>query len=356
MSTWSNPRLRERIAAEAARRIHVGLQPDYPAAKREAARHLGMRFTHRTLPSNHEIDGEVARLRELFPDPQTPAATRRQARIEAVRLMRPVADLGPTLVGELASSGDRDWYRIVVRIVAAEPAAVLDRLRTCGLIDDVEVLHVPGDGPDSLLCRTAGTVPAHWQLLARGAAAVNDDGLTLDQLEALLGPESLEQELSGLDPTQDRFEMYRLYLQALEDVEQDPGEHPEGDALYHSLQVFDLAAAEAGYDEELLTAALLHDVGKATDPLDPAAGSLRMLDGLVTPRTAALIEMLPFATARRAGTLPQSLLRPLDHSEHRADVIQLAAWDAAGRKSGVATTSLEQALDYLRSLDSGQAW
>ena len=39
--------------------------------------------------------------------------------------------------------------------------------------------------------------------------------------------------------------------------------HPEGDALYHSLQVFDLACEESPYDEDFLLAALLHDVGKA---------------------------------------------------------------------------------------------
>ena len=41
---------------------------------------------------------------------------------------------------------------------------------------------------------------------------------------------------------------------------------PEGDALYHSLQVFALASDRLPYDEEFLTAALLHDVGKAINP------------------------------------------------------------------------------------------
>jgi hypothetical protein len=44
--------------------------------------------------------------------------------------------------------------------------------------------------------------------------------------------------------------------------------HPEGDALYHSLQVFELARCEAPWDRDLAAAALLHDVGKAIDRRD----------------------------------------------------------------------------------------
>ncbi len=40
----------------------------------------------------------------------------------------------------------------------------------------------------------------------------------------------------------DRFGMYRMLLVPLETVLQSPERHPEGDALYHSLQVFDLRA------------------------------------------------------------------------------------------------------------------
>ena len=57
----------------------------------------------------------------------------------------------------------------------------------------------------------------------------------------------------------DRFRLYESLLLPLENVKQDPRYHPEGDALYHSLQVFQLAREALPYDEEFLTAALLHE-------------------------------------------------------------------------------------------------
>jgi hypothetical protein len=51
-------------------------------------------------------------------------------------------------------------------------------------------------------------------------------------------------------------------LLGLDGVRQDPRYHPEGDALFHSLQAFELARRETS-DRALWAAALLHDVGKA---------------------------------------------------------------------------------------------
>ena len=85
--------------------------------------------------------------------------------------------------------------------------------------------------------------------------------------------------------------------------------------LYHSLQVFELARQELPYDEEFLLAALLHDVGKAIDPRDHVAAALEVLEGLITPRTAWLIEHHEEALTYSRGTLGARLRRRLQAAE-----------------------------------------
>jgi len=148
----------------------------------------------------------------------------------------------------------------------------------------------------------------------------------------------------------DRFYVYRSLLMPLEKVMQKPQYHPEGDALYHSLQVFELARDELPYDEEFLLAALLHDVGKAIDPLDHTGAALVALDGHITPRTAWLIEHHSEAGALRDGTLGVRSRRRLAESEDFDELMLLAKCDRAGRCVGVATADVEDALDYVREL------
>ncbi len=77
----------------------------------------------------------------------------------------------------------------------------------------------------------------------------------------------------------DPYPLFRLLLLPLEKVRQSPTHHPEGDVLYHSLQVFELARAQRPYDVEFMLAALLHDVGKGIDPHDHVAAGLSVLEG-----------------------------------------------------------------------------
>ena len=80
-----------------------------------------------------------------------------------------------------------------------------------------------------------------------------------------------------------------------------------------------------------MLAALLHDVGKGLDPSDHVSAGLEALDGLITERTAWLIEH--HAGTQRAGrrrvTAPAR--RRLEKSENYEDLLLLGECDRAGR-------------------------
>lgn len=122
------------------------------------------------------------------------------------------------------------------------------------------------------------------------------------------------------------------------------------DYLSHSLRVFDLSCDELPYDEEFLTAALLHEVGQGIDPQQPVAAGLDALAGLITPRTHWLIENLSAANASVEGNLGRRSMRRLSESEWFEDLLQLADCDRRGDSLGVPTSDLESALEFLREL------
>jgi hypothetical protein len=149
---------------------------------------------------------------------------------------------------------------------------------------------------------------------------------------------------------EDRFELYRTLLTPLETVKQDPLRHPEGDALYHSLQVFEHARQARPYDEEFQTAALLHDVGKAIDPREHVRAALAELDGHITPRTAWFIEHHHEVAQLREGSLGVRARRRLEAHEDYDDLLLLAECDRAGRERGAQVPDIEEALEHLRQL------
>ena len=165
----------------------------------------------------------------------------------------------------------------------------------------------------------------------------------------LLSETSAEQ-TTAIDTTVDRFRAYELLLLPLEQVMQSPETHPEGDVLYHSLQVFALARHERPYDEEFLLAALLHDVGKAIDRRDHVVAALAALDGLISPRTQWLIEHHVEAIALSEGTLGVRLRRRLETSEDYDELLLLAQCDRNGRSVGVEVPDVPDAVGYIREL------
>jgi len=149
----------------------------------------------------------------------------------------------------------------------------------------------------------------------------------------------------------DRFDAIAAVVSVLATVRQDPVRCPEGDALEHSLQVFERVHRERPFDEELLTAALVHDVGRAIDRGDPVAATLDALGPLITPRTRWLVETLPAARAHVERTLGHRARRRLESHPDFLDALLLAEADRLGHVRGYAAPSLEEAVAILRDLE-----
>jgi hypothetical protein len=177
---------------------------------------------------------------------------------------------------------------------------------------------------------------------------------SIAELEQFLAREypdiALDQELLEAQSQVDRFQIYEMLLLPLENVKESPKYHPEGDALYHSLQVFDLARDELPYDEEFLLAALLHDVGKAIDRHDHVNAGLEALGDQITPRTAWFIEHHMEGQELLDGTLGARARRRLEASEDFEALKLLARCDRNGRQRGADAPELDEAIEFLREL------
>jgi hypothetical protein len=153
----------------------------------------------------------------------------------------------------------------------------------------------------------------------------------------------------------DRFDHYSALLLPLDRIVQPRVEHPEGDVLYHSLQVFELTFASHPWDEELLTAALLHDVGKGIDPRDGHDAGLRALTGYVTARTLWLIDNLPSAHRHFEGVLGARGRRRLVSSDWWDELSSLTNHDLEGRVPGRKVRSVDHAIHYIRQLGTSES-
>jgi len=148
-----------------------------------------------------------------------------------------------------------------------------------------------------------------------------------------------------------RYHFFLSLLLPLDRVQQDRVRHPEGDVLYHSLQVFELVREQFPWDEELLLAALLHDVGKGIDPMDHIAAGLAVLNNYISDRTRWLIENHGLAQRVRSGTAGVRAKRRLTNSEDNEALDTLATCDRDGRMPGRVVCSAEEAIEYIRQLE-----
>jgi hypothetical protein len=362
----ADAKLRQAIALEAARLMYERVESEYFTAKRKAAKRLCRRGVKPAdLPSNAEIRDQIqvfARIHEG--DKRT--AHLRQMRVHGLRLMRLLADFRPRLIGSVMTGHVRKGSDIDIHVFADQVGLVTDILEREGYQFDVERKQIVKHNEARIFTHIHIYERFNCELTVYAEEKVHYvfkssitgkaiESATARQLEELLIKEcpdvDLEEELGAAGAALDPYPLYRMLLLPLEDVVQSRHYHPEGDALYHSLQVFELARDTRPYDEEFLLAALLHDIGKAIDPGDHVNAALGALDGLITERTTFLIAHHMDALAYSQGALAPKLRRELECSPDFEDLMLLRELDTAGREPGAPVGTVDEALDYLKELE-----
>jgi predicted HD phosphohydrolase len=362
----ADERIRRQIAFMAAQLMYARTETEYFTAKRKAARQLGVEYRYRPadLPTNREIRDQIQAMARMHEGPKR-RENLREMRVEALRLMRLLARFRPRLIGSVWTGHVRKGSDIDIHVFTDSVALVTDALAENGLDYELERKRVVKHGEERVFTHVhvRDRYPFELTVYAEDRAHyVFKSSITgkaierasIAELESALRAEEPEADLDGeVEPTDeqlDRFEVYRMLLQPLEGVKQSPKYHPEGDALYHSLQVFELARAARPFDEEFLLAALLHDVGKAIDPADHVGAALEALEDAVPDRTALLIEYHMDVHAYRAGTLGARARVRLQNLEDFDDLLLLNECDRRGRVPGADVPELTEALDFLREL------
>ncbi len=340
-------------------------ETEYFPAKLKAARRVARgQFKPSDLPTNREIRDQIqtwARLHEG--DRRT--ENLRDMRLEALRLMRVLRLFRPRLIGSTLTGHVRHGSDIDLHLFSDNIEAVAGALDEEGLSYEVERKRVRKHGEERVFVHIhiADRFPFELTIYAADMAhfvfrsSITGKAIeraSIAELEQLLAREypgvALDQSVLEAESRVDRFQIYEMLLLPLENVKENPAYHAEGDALYHSLQVFELARRKSPYDEEFLLAALLHDVGKAIDPQDHVAAGVDALSGHVTARAAWLIAHHGEGQKLLDGTLGVRARHRLEASEDFDDLRLLARCDRDGRVPGGPAPDLAEAIDYLREL------
>lgn len=361
----ASEKFRRQIAFEAARLMYQRQESEYFRAKLRAARKICRGWVKpKDLPSNAEIRDQIQQFARLHEgDRRTENLL--EMRLEALRMMRLLRNFRPRLIGSTLTGHVRRGSDIDIHVFSDSVDAIEAVLSEEGIVYTLERkrvrkhgeerlfthLHIPDRFVFELTVYASDLAHFVFKSSVTGKAIERASIAELEQFLAREYPDlEIDARIAQSDDKVDRFAIYRALLLALETVEQNPAWHPEGDALYHSLQVFELARDERPYDEEFLLAALLHDVGKGIDPFDHVAAALEALDGFVTPRTSWLIEHHMEGHALRDGTLGQRARRRLEQSDDFEDLVLLSECDSGGRIPGAQVGDVDDALDYCRDL------
>lgn len=365
-------KLRQAIAAEAARLLQQRKESDYRTARRKAARwYSRQRVAPADLPSLGEIQQEIYALAGLFSSERQHSALN-EIRLVARRFLELLADFDPQLSGSAIHG-------------PVLPGAEVELTLARGQLNDIiAVLFDAGYRAELLPEGRLFVFDCYPCLISRSERpSANTNGnqspealwrvenltesIDLSGLDSLLATESLreyQRQIAAAEDSSDNtaadeedgyhpdfFPTLEMLLNSLETIRLDPQLHPEGDLLYHSLQVYELGLAERPYDEEFLLACLLHDIGMGLDRRHPLDAAWQAIGELVTPRTWFLIENRAEAVEYiSSGRIRGALKRSPDFE----DLVLLAQCDLKGRVRGAQVSSVEEVLEYLEGL--GSAW
>ena len=345
--------------------MYVRQESEYYRAKLKAAKRLCRGWVKPAdLPSNSEIRDQIQSLARLHEGDRR-TENLREMRLEALRMMRILRAFRPRLIGSTLTGHVRHGSDIDLHVFSDSIEAVAGAVEAEGHVFGIQQkrirkheeeriythIHVQDRFPFEITLYAANM--AHY-VFTSSVTGKPIERASIAELEQFLRSEypgiELDEAAVEAQSKVDRFQIYQMLLLPLELVKQNPLYHPEGDMLYHSLQVFDLARDAQPYDEEFLLAALLHDVGKGIDPRDHVAAGLEALEGHITPRTAWLIEHHMEGHAILDGTIGARSRRRLQENESFDDLVLLAQCDRRGRQKAVEAPELDEAIEFLREL------
>ncbi|MGA2233344.1 MAG: tRNA adenylyltransferase, partial [Tepidisphaeraceae bacterium] len=270
----ADARIRSQIALIAARLMYDRQESEYFTAKRKAARQLGVeyRFRPKDLPSNAEIRDQIQAMANLLEGDKR-KENLKEMRLAALSMMRRLAGFHPRLIGSVWTGHIRQGSDIDLHVFSNNASSVTNVLDEHNLRYSIERKRIIKHNEERTFTHIHLTEKFNFELTLYPEDKINYafkssitgraiERASIAELEQFLSLEYPGIDLSPerLDDFLDRFELFRMLLAPLEEVRQSAVHHPEGDALYHSLQVFELARDRAPYDEEFLLAALLHDV------------------------------------------------------------------------------------------------
>ncbi|MBX3416108.1 MAG: HD domain-containing protein [Pirellulaceae bacterium] len=359
-------KLRRQIAWQAALLMYRREETEYYHAKMKAARRVVKGWVKPAdLPSNAEIRDEIQSFARTLEGADRDQQLR-EMRMAALHLMQRVEAFHPRLIGSVLTGHIRRGSDVDIHLFANQLTAVTGLLDFHGMDYEVERKRIRKADQTRLYQHVHVRDRFSFELTVyplRDRLIVPKSSITGKAIERATLPQyrqflaaaypdaDLEAEVQEAEMAVDRYQVFRSLLLPLETVDQSPVYHPEGDALYHSLQVFDLAVDRLPYDEEFLLAALLHDVGKAIDQYDHVTAGLEALEGLITPRTTWLIENHMLAHQVRDRSIGFRARKRLEASEDFDDLMLLNECDRLGRRQGVQTSDADDALAYIRDLD-----